>query len=558
MKGNQPRLCNAPYQVRWIWSKILMAKWWIGGGCGTFLFVLCCLSNALIHQWSATKEHPMTALMSYSQKERSLRLQSSSLRSKDVYNSDLVNDNDQHNSDTFPAPPEEDKNSSDGFDALNDTFDPNMLVEAIEKESLEDDINMQRILNAEVHLIDLRLDLPALRRDLSNEPYAGIYASFCTVDWSLHKANPNRYPMFIDLIQHSPECQSEEHIIRNVDLRALANRARQFDAQAAIGEAPGVVQLLDLTAVLFHESRCGSTLLANLFAAMHPEHHRVYSEPKAPMQAMSSICGEDFSVCAPETAAAMLQDVLYLMRRSKDAREERLFVKFPSIAARTLPVFTQAFPDTPHLLLYRDPVEVMVSHFHPTVPDSTTVMQLPNAKDGSSPAATMVVPACVAQRHSPGISVVAAVQKYSASSLVKPFKVKTNNMVQAKELSDENYCAAHLASITEQMVASSSSANAILLNYRDLPDRFYLDVLPQLFPDTALSSDALQRMQTMASLYSKNRGGSQDDVKERKDARSAKQQLATNEIREAAATYLLPSYEALETRHRQGLATERK
>jgi hypothetical protein len=299
MKGNHPRLCNASYQVRWIWSKMLIAKWSIGGGCGTFLFVLCCLSNAIFHQWSSTSERPI-GMMSISQKERSLRLHSSSLRSNDFYNSDLTNDNDQHNSDTFLTPLEEEKNSSDGFDALNDTYDPNMFVQHNAKDSIEDDLNLQQVLNAQVHLIDLRLDLPALRRDLSNEPYAGIYASFCMVDWSLHKASPNRYPMFVDLVQHSPECHSEDNIIRDVDLRALVNRAREYDSQVASGEEPSVVKLLDLTAVIFHESRCGSTLIANLLATMNPAEHRVYSEPKAPMQAMSSICGEDFSAAHPK------------------------------------------------------------------------------------------------------------------------------------------------------------------------------------------------------------------------------------------------------------------
>ena len=52
--------------------------------------------------------------------------------------------------------------------------------------------------------------------------------------------------------------------------------------------------------------------------------------------------------------------------------ETKSFFKFPSIASRNIPVFIKAFPNIPYILLYRNPMEVMVSHFHPTVRDSTS------------------------------------------------------------------------------------------------------------------------------------------------------------------------------------------
>jgi len=318
--------------------------------------------------------------------------------------------------------------------------------------------------------------------------------------------------------------KKKERTIIHVDLRALTNAARHYDANPP-PHAPRV-KLLELTVVIFHESRCGSTLVANLLAAMHPAEHRVYSEPKAPMQAISTICGEDFTVCAPETAAAMLQDVLYLMRRTNDMQEERIFVKFSSVAARVLPVFTQAFPTVPYLLMYRDPVEVMQSHFHPTVPDSTTVGQ--RIQEEPPP----VVPACLVRRHSPGIGVVAMVQKYQASM-----------SRSTKELSDASYCAAHLASITDRMVSSSSSAQAILLNYRDVPERLYSYVLPHLLGGP-VSQDARLRMDAMAALYSKNRDGE-------RLLPSLRTTEVTTEIRDAVATLLRPSYEALEAMNRE-------
>jgi hypothetical protein len=524
----------------------------------------------------------------------------------DPYNSDIVvatttMASDPHNSDTIVKPSfsaaavvfldhEEDTNSSDDGVVVDvdsternvDADDDDDTDDADAVEGWENDATMQRILGAEVHLIDIRLDLPELRRDLSNEPYAGIYASFCTVDWTLHKTHPNVYPMFVDLIQHSPQCKNDEHIIRDVALRTVANMARKYDQQqrrqhqALFALVQPTVKVLELTTAIFHESRCGSTLLANLLAAMNPIQHRVYSEARAPMQALSNICGEDYSVCSPETAAAMLKDVIYLMSRTNDMKEERVFFKFPSAAARNLPVFINAFPNVPYLLLYRDPVQVMVSHFHPTVKDSTMIAAMSNDSTNAPPKpGTTTTVKCIAQRHSPGVSIVAAVQKYAHHPNNIPVGTKSTNIrttkqrssspptttfLHAKEISDTDYCAAHLASITETMV-SSVTANGYPINYRDLPDIFYQDVLPKLLSrsrmtgsygtTTPISHDEFLRMQAMASLYSKNRiGGRGSTTTTFVDTFVAdheyKNQLASEEIRAAAATYLLPSYNALE------------
>jgi hypothetical protein len=364
------------------------------------------------------------------------------------------------------------------------------------------------------------------------------------------------------------------------------------------------VQVLNVTSVIFHESRCGSTLLTNLLTTMDITKHRVYSEPRPILQAIQSICGEDYAICSPDTAAAILQDTIYLMSRSStrsnghvdqengddddDMAETKVFFKFPSIASRNIPVFIKAFPDVPYILLYRNPMEVMVSHFHPTVKDSsisrndirdltigmdhklTATTDEPNAE--VHPPLTIK---CLLQRHSPGVSIVDVVQKYN-----RPQITLTNGQQQlrvlAKTLNDCDYCAAHLASMTEMMVSSVTS-QAIVMNYRDVtPQHLYTNVFPKLCllqPNNNYSNESdiavtKARIEVMASLYSKNRFDSTgedqvisgDNSKLNKSQRTIfitdtdrKQKLASVEIHTAVTKYLLPSYLQLEALAQQQL-----
>jgi hypothetical protein len=111
--------------------------------------------------------------------------------------------------------------------------------------------------------------------------------------------------------------------------------------------------VLNFTGAVFHESRCGSTLVANLLSAV---------ESSPPLKALCYVCGANYSRCSIDTVAAVLQDVVYLMSRTDDVNEECVFFKIQSAVSRNLPVFTKAFPNTPYLFVYREPVQVMMSH----------------------------------------------------------------------------------------------------------------------------------------------------------------------------------------------------
>jgi hypothetical protein len=181
--------------------------------------------------------------------------------------------------------------------------------------------------------------------------------------------------MFRFLEAASPGCQNP----MKVDLKKVAYLARQRDKKIKAGEVfvgeGKEAKLLNLTAVAFHESRCGSTLVANSMIAMDPIKHRAYSESPPPVIAYT-ICGDDFDRCTQEQAAAVLRDVIYLMSRTDDQREERVFFKFQSITSKKISTFQMAFPHVPWMYVYRDPVQVMMSHVKedPTIVSNRDLM----------------------------------------------------------------------------------------------------------------------------------------------------------------------------------------
>ena len=92
-----------------------------------------------------------------------------------------------------------------------------------------------------------------------------------------------------------------------LDLAAAAQKARDFDkVQAAKGDDD--VHTMPPSGFVFHESRVGSTLVANALTAMDPEGHRVYSESDPINQALKA-CEGVLSTCDMEANAALFRDV---------------------------------------------------------------------------------------------------------------------------------------------------------------------------------------------------------------------------------------------------------
>lgn len=127
---------------------------------------------------------------------------------------------------------------------------------------------------------------------------------------------------------------------------------------AALGELEALTPGLPPTGFIFHMSRCGSTLVAQMLAAL-PQN--IVIAEAGPVDAILRAHWRDPSV-SDEQRIAWLRGLLSAYARPQVAGERHFFVKFDSWHTVALPLVQRAFPDVPWIFLYRDPVEVLVSH----------------------------------------------------------------------------------------------------------------------------------------------------------------------------------------------------
>jgi hypothetical protein len=112
---------------------------------------------------------------------------------------------------------------------------------------------------------------------------------------------------------------------------------------------------LDPAGFIFHLSRCGSTLCAQMLAAA--EGTLVLSEP-GPVNdlLMAAIDGLE-----EERAARLLRLVVRALARRRFGDERHAVFKLSSWNARRISLFRRAFPETPIVWLRRDPIDVLNS-----------------------------------------------------------------------------------------------------------------------------------------------------------------------------------------------------
>jgi hypothetical protein len=392
------------------------------------------------------------------------------------------------------------------------------------------------IIEAKYFLIDIDVSRGAVaaleEEDQNNTHYGPVTATFCPLDWSLQKANPSTVPMFRVLVEESKHCNPNR---ATFDLRSIAKKARLYDkamaeAIAQHREIP-ITKVLKVGGVVFHESRCGSTLVSNLLVASNPQAHRVYSESNPPIGALQACTSKKKSKCSVAKQISLLRDVIYLMSRTQAPHETHVFFKIQSIGTHAISLWTQAFPNVPWVFVYRDPVEVLVSHL----------------KHGGDEAKRA---ACLRSRPNPSPMLIDLVQEtqHSSESSATAATSKT-----VEELSNVEFCAAHLATLCQAAIHEYQNNNngqlghgskGQFLNYASLPDIMWESILPNHFDMEDLSEQHIERMKDIAGVYSKgfqkkaNMPWTQDT--------DTKQERASEAMRQAAKTYLAPYFEQLE------------
>lgn len=170
--------------------------------------------------------------------------------------------------------------------------------------------------------------------------------------------------------------------------------------------------------LVFHMSRCGSTLIARMLAA----------DPDATV--ISEAQPIDAAVQSGDPA--LLRAVVAAFARPRGVGKARFFLKLDCWHSRALPLFRAAFPDTPWVFSYREPAEVMVSH----------------ARRGG---------------------------KQMVASLVPPSIL---GLEPGGNPRDPAYHAAVLASVCEGALEGWSVGGGIPVDYRELPEAVFTRILP--------------------------------------------------------------------------------
>ncbi len=124
-----------------------------------------------------------------------------------------------------------------------------------------------------------------------------------------------------------------------------------FVARAPAGQS------LAPSGFIFHMSRCGSTLVSQMLAAL-PAAIVVSEAP--PIDAVVQLSRLRPALPA-EQPLKVLTAMIAAFGRRRGGNERHYVIKFDACHALALPLLRRAFPAVPWLFLYRHPVEVLVS-----------------------------------------------------------------------------------------------------------------------------------------------------------------------------------------------------
>lgn len=163
-------------------------------------------------------------------------------------------------------------------------------------------------------------------------------------DWAWFGTDPIREPFFSDSVARMANRPFSRMFRMRTDFAALCNGA---------GEEP----MRRPDGLIFHMSRCGSTLAAQVLSAVPDS--IVMSEPES-VNAVVQWARQSNAPFAGKVAA--LRAVVAALGRDRSGTTKRYFVKLDAWHTLALPLFRAAFPDVPWAFLYRAPEEVMVSH----------------------------------------------------------------------------------------------------------------------------------------------------------------------------------------------------
>jgi hypothetical protein len=292
------------------------------------------------------------------------------------------------------------------------------------------------------------------------------------VDWARVGADPLREPFFEEALRRALSLPFNRAFRYRTCLHDLVAQADTMDSVAPAG-------------FIFHMSRCGSTLVAQMLAALADS---IVISEAPPLDAVVQL-GRNL---APDDAIRTLRAMVAAFGRKRSGREQRYVIKLDCWHTLALPLFRRAFPNVPWVFLYRDPVEVLVSQMR------QRGMQM--------------VPQYLPPRF--------------------------YGIADADATMDEDYCARVLGVICRTVLDHHSLGGGLVLNYRDLPGAVTSAILPHF--GIVCGNDERERMGHAAQRDAKS-----PNLPFAGDIQS-KQHAATASVRTAARRHLGDVYDRLE------------
>lgn len=270
---------------------------------------------------------------------------------------------------------------------------------------------------------------------------------------------------------------------------------RQRTGIDSLGEWHELQPGLQPSGFIFHMSRCGSTLLSQMLAAL-PQN--VVISEAGPIDAVLR-AGEVDPELSEQQQMLWLRWMISALGQPRQGGERHLFVKFASWHTLLLERIRRAFPAVPWIFLYRDPVEVLVSQLQQRGPQ--------------------LVP-----------------------SILGPERFGID-FASAVAMRPEEYCARVLSAICRAALQQCSAGDAKLINYTQLPQA--AGGLASTHFGLDCSREDHARMNRRAALDAKT-----PELPFAADS-AAKQERAQQSIRAQAEAWLGPIYRELEQRRTQ-------
>lgn len=318
---------------------------------------------------------------------------------------------------------------------------------------------------------------------------SGIIPVAITAEYRVIWLDVGDYPYKEWKFRYATQNLIEKHGLGNcftTDIQLLAHENIHFDdAQPPDG-------------FVFHMSKCGSTLIAKVLD--QPATQMIIKEATPLHENLWQYLTNNWQnpVEPTDNNLRIIRNLIQLLGRRRHIEQTAYYVRFRSWNVAFVEIIQQAFPDTPSLFVYRDPVKVMASILNkPTT-------GLPRLNDS-------------------GAAAFITQQPQEALAKMDPLDYFTCFYKQYLHL------------------ALTKMHNTHYLNYRQLNKQNIDKILRTAYQYTAREED-LPVLQAQFDTYSKDDSGTVRFVSDRKE----KKKQVTPAMREVAEKHLMTMYQQLE------------